>query len=105
MAKQRNVIFWSLGATGVVILVSRSVKGEWPDVRTFLALGIMYVILGFAYDFAPKLAGPFALLIFFAVLMYQGVDAFGGISSLYYDKKRRRQIRPVKKKGGKAIER
>jgi hypothetical protein len=75
-----KLVTWSLAATGIVILVSRAQRGEWPDPRTFIALAVVYVILGFASEIAPQLAGPMAILVFVAVLMTQGASAFEGVT-------------------------
>lgn len=77
-----KLVTWSLAATAIVILVSRAQRGEWPDPRTFIALGVLYVILGFAAELAPQLAGPMAILVFVAVLLSQGAAAFDGVSAV-----------------------
>jgi hypothetical protein len=98
-----KLVTWSLAATGIVILVSRAQRGEWPDPRTFIALAVVYVILGFAAEVAPQLAGPMAVLVFVAVLLTQGSAAFDGISAVVGAGPTRKKVTKVSPKKRKRL--
>ena len=89
-SKARKIVLASMVGTGAIILTARAVQGKYgsavhvPDktenARVILGLVVVYVILGFASDFAPQFAGPLALLVFATVLFKDGPVVFDAIS-------------------------
>jgi hypothetical protein len=87
----KRAVVLSLFAAGTVVVLSRSIKQGFPtDPRLYIAGAFIYIILGFAADFAPQVAGPFAILVFFAVLLYQGAPLFDGIVSALNQPRRKK---------------
>lgn len=84
-AAEQQVLFSMVG-TGVVVFSYRWAEGKYgtPDAdstRTIIGLAVVYLMLGFAADFAPQIAGPFALLVFLTALFRYGPDLFTRIES------------------------
>lgn len=88
-----RTVTWSLFATGAVVLVASAARGSWPDPRRFIALAVLFVILGFGAELAPQLASAFAVLVFVAVLLYEGTDALEGTIRAVGGKPKRKQGR------------
>lgn len=97
----KKMVTFSLAATGAVVVVNRAASGEFPSPRIFIALGVIYVILGFAAEFAPQIAGPMALLVFLAVLFSDGGTALEGIARSIGKEQRKKRFRLIRG-GGKS---
>jgi cell wall-associated NlpC family hydrolase len=69
----------SLLGTGLVVVAANAAKGQAPKPRSILGLGFVYVALAAMADFAPKLAGPFAALVFVGTLLTEGAPALGAV--------------------------
>jgi len=76
----KRAVIWSLAGSGTIVVVEKAVHGEWPSPKIFLAGAVLFVILGFAAEFAPQIAAPFAVLVFLAILLSKGGTALGGVS-------------------------
>jgi len=93
MALPKNkIVGVSMFATAAIVVVGGASRGEFPGPRQFIALAIVYIVLGFGAEIAPALAGPMAVLVFVAVLMTNGqaLDAISGIGA-------RARTRPISK--------
>jgi len=78
----KKIVVISLIATGVVVVLDAVVKQHvFPSPRIFIAGAIMFVLLGFAAEFAPQVAAPFAVLVFLAVLLSDGGTALDSVAT------------------------
>lgn len=80
----KNVVIVSMLGTGALVIAD-DIKNKGGIHGThLLGLGIVYIGITAANDFAPKVAVPLALLVFAAVALAKGpklIDAFGTIGS------------------------
>lgn len=95
-ATSKRMVTWSLFATATIVVISKVSKGKFPSPRIFVAVAVLYVILGFAADFAPTVAGPMALLVFLAVLLSEGGSALEAVSKTVNKKKQRQRMSLVR---------
>lgn len=72
MANRRIVVATIVGTSAIVLLSDLQSGKGIPEPQTWIALGALYMLLGLTYDFAPELATPMALIIFFAVVGTKG---------------------------------
>jgi cell wall-associated NlpC family hydrolase len=70
----------SLLGTGLVVIAANAAKGQAPKPRSILGLGVVYLGLAAVGDFAPQLAGPFAVLVFTGTLLTEGGGALDAVS-------------------------
>jgi hypothetical protein len=70
----RQLVILALVTTLLVSIVN---TGGLPKPRLFIAGAFLFLVLGFLADFAPELAGPFAILLVVGVLLNSGEGAFG----------------------------
>jgi cell wall-associated NlpC family hydrolase len=75
----RTIVTASLLGTGLVVVAANAAKGQAPKPRSILGLGFVYVALAAMADFAPKLAGPFAALVFVGTLLTEGAPALNAV--------------------------
>lgn len=68
---------WVLvSVTGMLIINTyRAKAGSEPFARRLWGTGMLAVMLGFAADFAPSVAGPFAILLLVGTLTQSGDKA------------------------------
>ena len=67
--------------TGVVVIIANASKGQAPKPRAVLGLGFVYMALAALGDFAPKLAAPFAALVFVGTLLTEGAPALDAVAN------------------------
>lgn len=100
--ESKKMVTWSLFATGIIVVINKVVREHaFPSPRIFIALAVVYVILGFAADFAPTVAGPLALLVFLAILLSEGGPALEGVARSVARNQQKKQLSLVK--GGKRL--
>jgi hypothetical protein len=68
-----------IAALIVLIVVSVLAARGVPKPRTFIAAGAVFLILGFMADFAPRIAGPAAVLVAITTVLTRGDLAFGNL--------------------------
>lgn len=71
-----RLVIASLMITVLVTVFAEIKQEKMPEPKVFIAGGAVYLVLGMMSDFAPAVAGPFAILIAIAVVMNQGIGAF-----------------------------
>lgn len=77
---RRGTVLFMLGSFIIVVADKAFVTKTFPKPRVFIGLTVAFIFVGFAAEFAPKLAQSFALLIFIGLLLSQGADVFSGAS-------------------------
>jgi len=75
----KKTVVVALLATALIISADRTMRGNFPRPRVFVALVFIWLVLGFLAEFAPKLAAYFAGLVFVGVLIDNGPYVFQGI--------------------------
>lgn len=78
--KPRKVIILTYAAALITIALAGASKGAFPEPRQFLGVTIVFIILGFAAEFAPGLAIPFAILVLVALIFARGEEALLGVA-------------------------
>ena len=81
----KNIVLISMVGTGLLVIADDIHQGKGIRGTHLLGLGLVYVGLSAAQDFAPKVAVPFAILVFVGVALTKGanlVNAIGNVSKL-----------------------
>lgn len=71
----KRIVVASMILSIAIIVLGRAGKGQVPKPRLFIAGGLVYLVLGFLADFAPTVAGPFAILVALGIFLDRGTGA------------------------------
>lgn len=81
MVDSKNVVLLSMIGTGGIVVISDIQGGKGIRGTHLLAVGMVFIVLTAAADTVPKIATPFALLVFLGVALTKGAKVFNGITS------------------------